>query len=64
MKAVRRWEMYIYIYIHNYILIKIKITKIHSTVPYLTFSKSDRGNIEYKRKLIKRKLFKVYILGS
>ena len=54
----------LYIYIYNYILIKIKITKIHSTVPYLTVSKSGRENIKYKRKFIKRKLFKIYILGS
>ena len=42
---------------------KMKINKIHSTVSYLTFSKSGRGNIKYKTKLIKRKLFKIYILG-
>ena len=41
-----------------------KITNIHSTVPYLTFSKSGRGNITYKRNIIKRKLFKISILGS
>ena len=56
--------MYIYIYNHNYILIKIKIIKFHSTVPYLTFSKSGTGDIKYRRKLIKRKLLKIYILGS
>ena len=27
-----------YIYINKYILIKIKITKIYSTVPYMAFS--------------------------
>ena len=42
----------------------MKITKVHSIVPYLTFSKSGKGNIKYKIKLIKRKLFKIYILGS
>ena len=51
---------YVYIYIHKYILLKIKITETHSTVPYLTFSKSGTKDI----KLIKRKLFKIYILGS
>ena len=53
----------IYIYITTF-LIKIKITEIHSTVPYLTISKSGRRKIKYKRKLIKRKLLKIYILGS
>ena len=37
------YNKYIYIYIHKYILIKIKITEIQSTVPYLIFSKSGRG---------------------
>ena len=31
---------------------------------YLTFSKSGRGDTKYTRKLIKRELFKIYILGS
>ena len=29
------------------------VWNLHSTVPYLTFSKSGRGNIKYKRKLSK-----------
>ena len=30
----------------------------------MKLSKSGRGNIKYKRKLMKRKLFKMYILCS
>ena len=48
-----------YIYINKYILIKIKITKIYSTVPYMAFSNSGRENKKYKRKR-----FKIYILSS
>ena len=49
--------------IYNYILIKMKITKIHSEVPYLTSSKPGRET-KYKRTLMKRKLFKIYVLDS
>ena len=51
--------IYIYIYIHN-TLIKIKIIKLHSTVPYVTFSKSGSGNKKYKKCSKKKTIKNLY----